>query len=337
MPVLSSLSATNLLVGILLCLPVSWPFSNILKHEDHKRFIPSDWRPPIWVRVLPALENIIYGANLSNILSAHQSTALDLLAWLPYGIMHYGAPVVCAIFLFIFGPPGITPIFARSFGYMNIAGVIIQFLFPCSPPWYENLYGLAPAHYGMPGDPGGLARIDALFGIDLYTSGFSAAPVPFGAFPSLHAGHATFEALFMSHAFPKLKPVFITYVVWLWWSTMYLSHHYAVDLIGGGLLAAVTFYYVKSRFLPRVQADKFTRWDYDYVEIGSADMSMPGSYGYDIADGLQMDSDEWTVGSSSSISSGSLSPVDEQSAWGGEADGIPKRSSDLETGLGISR
>lgn len=304
---------------------------------NNYRFIPSDWRPPIWVRVLPALENIIYGANLSNILSAHQSTALDLLAWLPYGIMHYGAPVVCAIFLFIFGPPGITPIFARSFGYMNIAGVIIQFLFPCSPPWYENLYGLAPAHYGMPGDPGGLARIDALFGIDLYTSGFSAAPVPFGAFPSLHAGHATFEALFMSHAFPKLKPVFITYVVWLWWSTMYLSHHYAVDLIGGGLLAAVTFYYVKSRFLPRVQADKFTRWDYDYVEIGSADMSMPGSYGYDIADGLQMDSDEWTVGSSSSISSGSLSPVDEQSAWGGEADGIPKRSSDLETGLGISR
>lgn len=118
---------------------------------------------------------------------------------------------------------------------------------------------------------------------------------------------------------------------------MYLSHHYAVDLIGGGLLAAVTFYYVKSRFLPRVQADKFTRWDYDYIEIGSAEMNMPGSYDYDIADGLQMDSDEWTVGSSSSISSGSLSPVDEQSAWGGEADGIPKRSSDLETGLGISR
>ncbi|KAM5466108.1 Phosphatidylinositol:ceramide phosphoinositol transferase (IPC synthase) [Microsporum ferrugineum] len=301
------------------------------------QFIPSEWRPPIWVRVLPALENIIYGANLSNILSAHQSTALDLLAWLPYGIMHYGAPVVCAIFLFIFGPPGITPIFARSFGYMNIAGVIIQFLFPCSPPWYENLYGLAPAHYGMPGDPGGLARIDALFGIDLYTSGFSAAPVPFGAFPSLHAGHATFEALFMSHAFPKLKPVFITYVVWLWWSTMYLSHHYAVDLIGGGLLAAVTFYYVKSRFLPRIQADKFARWDYDYVEVGTAEMTMPGSYGYDVADGLPMDSDEWTVGSSSSISSGSLSPVDEQSLWDGDTEVVPKRSSDLETGLGISR
>lgn len=38
------------------------------------QFISGDYRPPIWVRVLPALENILYGANLSNILSAHKST-----------------------------------------------------------------------------------------------------------------------------------------------------------------------------------------------------------------------------------------------------------------------
>lgn len=211
---------------------------------------------------------------------------------------------------------------------MNIIAVIIQFLFPCSPPWYENLYGLAPAHYGMSGSPGGLARIDELFGVDLYTSGFTAAPVPFGAFPSLHAGHATFEALFLSHLFPKLRPLFITYTLWLWWATMYLSHHYAVDLIGGGLLAAVTFYYARTRFLPRVQSDKSFRWDYDYVEVGHS----LDEYGYDLASlhgDFQVDSDEWTVGSSSSISSGSLSPVDEaQSLWDGE----PMGNSDIESG-----
>lgn len=90
---------------------------------------------------------------------------------------------------------------------------------------------------------------------------------------------------------------------------MYLSHHYAVDLVAGSLLAAVIFYFTKSRFLPRIQPDKKFRWDYDYVECGDA----PSEYSYGIAgiNDSHPDSDEWTVGSSSSISSGSLSPIDE--------------------------
>ena len=199
------------------------------------RYIGSEYRPPIWVKVLPTLENVLYGANLSNILSAHKRTALDILAWLPYGITHFGAPFVCSAIMFVFGPPGIVPLFARSFGYMNLIGVFLQFLLPCSPPWYENMYGLAPANYSMDGSPAGLRAIDELFGVDLYTSSFTASPMVFGAFPSLHAGSATIEALFMSHVFPRLTPLFVIYTLWLWWATMYLSHHYAVDLVGGSL------------------------------------------------------------------------------------------------------
>lgn len=177
----------------------------------------------------------MYGANLSNILSAHQSTFLDIVAWLPYGIMHYGSPVVCSAVIFVFASPGTLPVFARSFGYMNLIGVSIQLMFPCSPPWYENLYGLAPANYSIHGSPAGLARIDKLLGIALYTPSFYGSPMVFGAFPSLHAGWATIEALFMSHVFPRFRFVFIIYTLWIWWATMYLSHHYAVDLVGGSL------------------------------------------------------------------------------------------------------
>jgi membrane-associated phospholipid phosphatase len=331
------------MAGILLRLPVSvppfdleWnakplPLSMLSWPVAHRcyRFVPSDWRPDIWVRVLPAMENILYGANLSNVLSAHQNVALDILAWLPYGLCHYGAPFVCSIVMFVFAPPGTVPLFARTLGYISMTAVTIQLVFPCSPPWYENLYGLAPADYSMQGNPAGLARIDKLLGIDLYTSGFRQSPVVFGAFPSLHAADSTLAALFMSHIFPRLKPVFVTYTLWMWWATMYLSHHYAVDLVGGGLLATVGFYFAKTRFLPRTQRDKTFRWDYDYVEFGnSAD-----EYGYGLAslDGdLTLDSDEWTVGSSSSISSGSLSPVDDHCLW--EGDSLASPSSDLESG-----
>ncbi|GAB7347451.1 hypothetical protein MBLNU459_g4367t1 [Dothideomycetes sp. NU459] len=273
------------------------------------QFISGEYRPPIWVRVLPALENILYGANLSNILSAHKAAVLDVLAWLPYGITHFGAPFVCSGLMFLFGPPGTTPVFARAFGYMNLTGVIIQLCFPCSPPWYENMYGLAPANYSMPGSPAGLAAIDKLFGIKLYTSTFTASPMVFGAFPSLHSGCATIEALFMSHTFPKLRPLFIFYTMWLWWSTMYLSHHYAVDLVAGSLISAIAYFIAKSKSLPRLQAGKMFRWDYDYVEVGEA----KDGYAYGLTD-LDDDfhpidsADEWTIGSSSSIASPSRSP-----------------------------
>ena len=111
---------------------------------------------------------------------------------------------------------------------------------------------------------------------------------------------------------------------------MYLSHHYAVDLVGGGFLAAIAFYIAKTNFLPRIQSDKVFRWDYDYVEKGDAP---EGGYEYGLTvldhDFRHDSSDEWTIGSSSCISSGSRSPVDEsQSSWEGET--LASQASDTE-------
>ncbi|CAG8951730.1 hypothetical protein HYFRA_00005530 [Hymenoscyphus fraxineus] len=325
-PIMKTAAASALMLALLMpitrqfflpALPIlSWVFLFF-----NARFIPAEYRPHIWVKVLPALENILYGANLSNILSAHQNAVLDVLAWLPYGILHFGGPFIWAILMFLFAPPGTINVYGRTFGYLNIVGVIIQLIFPCSAPWYENMYGLAPANYSMEGSPAGLARIDKLFGVDMYTTNFTASPLVFGAFPSLHSGNAVLEALFMSHCFPKLRPLVIGYAMWMWWATMYLSHHYAVDLVAGGFLAAIAFYIAKTNFLPRIQDDKFFRWDYDYVELGDAPTVDGYEYGLTVLDrDFHNDSsDEWTVGSSSSVSSGSRSPVDETgSSWEGE-------------------
>jgi len=254
--------------------------------------IPSAWRPGIWVRLLPALENIFYGLNISNMLSAHQNVVFDILAWIPYGLTHFAAPFVCTALLFFFGPPGYAPLFAKTFGYMNICGVCIQLVFPCSPPWYENKYGLAPADYSMEGSPAGLARVDLITGLDMYTSSFTASPLVFGAFPSLHAASATTEVLFMSLVFPKMAPVFGVYVGWMCWATMYLSHHYAVDLVGGALLAGTCFYVTRSHWLPRVQSAKFFRWDYEYIERGDEDVEGPIKAAFEL---LQQDEQEEVV------------------------------------------
>ena len=279
---------------------------------DCYSFIAPEYRPHIWVKVLPALENVLYGANLSNILSAHTHAVLDILAWLPYGIGHFALPAICSGFLFLFAAPGTTPVFARAFGYMCMLGVTIQLILPCTPPWYERAHGLEPAHYGMEGSPAGLARVDKLLGVDMYTTSFTTAPVPFGAFPSLHAANAVLEALFMQYCFPRFRPVFITYVGWILWATMYLNHHYAIDLVGGGLIAVACYYVSRTRWLPRPQLDKSNRWEYEYVEFGDRPRNLDEEYGYINSKGLGLgllerrgtgDSDGWTLGSSSSLDS----------------------------------
>lgn len=314
-PFVKTLVATLLLTSLVIPLTRQFflpflPIAGYLLFFYACQFISGEYRPPVWVRVLPALENILYGANLSNILSAHKNTLLNVLAWIPYGLCHFGAPFVVGGLIFLFGPPGITPVFGRAFGYMNIIGVATQLFVPCSAPWYENMYGLAPADYSMPGSPAGLRAIDELLGVDLYTSGFTASPMVFGAFPSLHSADGTIEALFMAYTFPKLRPLFVFYVCWLWWSTMYLSHHYAVDLVAGSFIA-ITMYYIFRRWMPRLQPGKMFRWDYDYVEYGQ-EFKEPYAYGLadwdDMQPGLHGDSDEWTIASGSSFSGGSRAP-----------------------------
>ncbi|TRM66719.1 hypothetical protein BD626DRAFT_483620 [Schizophyllum amplum] len=206
------------------------------------RFIPEAWRPSISVSTLPTLESVLYGANISDILTRFTHPLLDIVAWLPYGVIHFIFPFVVAAFAWLFRPKEVLHLWARMFGYMNLIGVMVQILFPCAAPWYELIYGLTPANYSMKGSPGGLARIDALFHSQGYTTTFSNAPVVFGAFPSLHAGSATIAALFMSHFFPQCTRYIFAYTAVLYWATMYLTHHYLIDVVGGACLATVCFY-----------------------------------------------------------------------------------------------
>ncbi|KAF9039206.1 hypothetical protein BJ165DRAFT_1496807 [Panaeolus papilionaceus] len=248
---------TKLLIPILLAIGLILPVSNQILIPGipaltwvlmwySSRFMPSSWRPSISVSLLPTLESVLYGANISDILTRFTHPVLDVIAWLPYGVIHFILPFAGAVFVYLFRSKPVLKMWARTFGYMNILGVLIQIVLPCAPPWYELIHGLTPANYAMKGSPGGLMRIDQLFGGNGYTTGFTNSPLVFGAFPSLHAGNATLEALFFSHFFPQTTRYVWAYAGILYWSTMYLTHHYLIDVVGGACLAIASFYF----FLP---------------------------------------------------------------------------------------
>jgi hypothetical protein len=98
------------------------------------RFIPSTHRPAIHVALLPALESVLYGANISDLLTRFTHPVLDVIAWLPYGVLHFAVPFIVAAVLWVFGPRGAVQYWGRAFGFMNLLGVLCQLFFPCAAP-----------------------------------------------------------------------------------------------------------------------------------------------------------------------------------------------------------
>lgn len=79
-------------------------------------------------------------------------------------------------------------------------------------------------------------------------------------------------------------------------------------------VACLCYFFAKAKFLPRIQPNKMFRWDYDFIERGEA----KEGYAYGLTDlddddfrhipGVDND-DMWSLGTSSSVSSASRSPI----------------------------
>ncbi|KAJ7021473.1 hypothetical protein C8F04DRAFT_1049885 [Mycena alexandri] len=322
-------------------LPASPVFAWLLMYYT-SRFIPVAWRPTISVSLLPTLETVLYGANVSDILTRFTHPILDVIAWLPYGLFHFLSPFIIAAFIWLFRPKEVLHLWARVFGYLNYAGVFVQIVFPCAAPWYEVIHGLTPANYGMSGSPGGLLRIDRLFHGNGYNLTFSHAPIVFGAFPSLHAGCATLEALFVSHFFPQATRYIWAYAGVLYWATMYLSHHYLIDVVGGACLAVFFFYvYLPDEFRnpaaatapagsTRAARSKYDEYDLEAPLRGNAArrQMMTDAADFDLSESSQASDEE-------EVDISYRSPITETMPVNGKPNG-PGRSKRVSSGAGRS-
>ncbi|KAH3668444.1 hypothetical protein OGAPHI_002198 [Ogataea philodendri] len=182
--------------------------------------------------------------NLDHAIIYPQTTFRDLLAWVSYVLFHFFAPLFTAIYLYVFQTPGAIKWFSVALGSQNIAGVITHMLFPNAPPWFIHLYGEdAAADYDMPGYAAGLTRVDVALGTHLNSNGFHKSPIVFGAVPSLHSAMAVqcffFIAFYTTWWFPKIG--MLAFVILQWWATMYLDHHWRLDLIVGLAYAIISF------------------------------------------------------------------------------------------------
>ena len=106
-------------------------------------------------------------------------------------------------------------------------GYLLYVIFPAAPP---RLVLVAQFTKNLRGYPVGFSTLSA--------EAFSLLPTDSrAAFPSLHTAASTLALYYAWRYARRLFFVLLPFVVGLWVSTIYLRHHYFVDLIGGWALA----------------------------------------------------------------------------------------------------
>ncbi len=143
--------------------------------------------------------------------------------------------------------------YSLAFLFVNIIGFTIYYIYPAAPPWYVQDYGF-DLHIGVKGSRAGLERFDNLIGIPIFEGIYNKNANVLAAMPSLHSAY---PVVVLFYAFkkkikPLVKSLFIVFLFGIWFSAVYSSHHYIIDVVAGAVVAAVTLMifeqFVKSSF-----------------------------------------------------------------------------------------
>jgi membrane-associated phospholipid phosphatase len=118
---------------------------------------------------------------------------------------------------------------AATFGVIVcfFLGYALYVVFPAAPPRLVLVYEFTK---NLRGYPGAISNLSA--------QAFSLLPVDSrAAFPSLHAAASLVALVYARRYLRWWFWALLPFVLGLWASTIYLRHHYFVDLVGGWLLA----------------------------------------------------------------------------------------------------
>lgn len=162
---------------------------------------------------------------------AHATTFLDIMSGIFY-LCWMPLPLAFAGYLFNTNKEAFFK-FSVTFLIVNLVGFVVYYVYPAAPPWYVQQYGFNfDAH--TPGNTAGLGRWDAYFHVKVFAGLYAKSSNVFAAMPSLHAAYPL--TVFYYGLVTRCKwwnILFGTIMVGIWFSAVYSSHHYVLDVLAG--------------------------------------------------------------------------------------------------------
>lgn len=158
-------------------------------------------------------------------------TGFFYLCWIP-------VPLAFAAYLF-FTRRRQFLLFSMTFVLVNFLGFIVYYTYPAAPPWYVQYHGFA-FHPLKVGNTAGLIKFDTYFHVGIFKSIYAKGSNVFAAMPSLHSSYPVIVLYYgLKNKLGWANVFFFIVMIGIWFSAVYLSHHYVVDVLAGILCATI--------------------------------------------------------------------------------------------------
>lgn len=207
---------------------------------DWMRLLPNYEANPIDVEGLYNAEKDLFGIDAGEgrmipgeFFAAHTCAVADFLAGVFY-LCWVPVPLGFAIYLYIKGDRKNYLRFSIAFLFVNLLGFCGYYIHPAAPPWYAINYGFV-AQIHTPGNVAGLGRFDAMTGLGIFHSLYGKNANVFAAVPSLHAAYMLIATTYavISRQRRAVVIVFAIICMGIWWTAVYTTHHYIIDVLLG--------------------------------------------------------------------------------------------------------
>lgn len=226
---------------------------------DGMRLLPNYEVNPIDTRGIYEAEKSLFGIgtaagtlipgewfNLHNCAFADFMAGFFYLCWVP-------VPLGFAIYLYLKGKREMYLRFSLAFLFVNLVGFVGYYIHPAAPPWYVIEHGFTPV-LNTPGSVAGLGRFDSLVGAPVFHSIYSNNSNVFAAVPSLHAAYMLVTTIYaiISRQNKLCIVIFAFICMGIWWTAVYSTHHYIIDVLLG-ILTTIVALLILERLLLRAE------------------------------------------------------------------------------------
>lgn len=168
---------------------------------------------------------------------ANGNTVMDVMAGIFY-LCWIPVPLAFATFLFFKNKKQFLK-FSLTFVLVNLLGFVVYYAFPAAPPWYVQYHGLQ-FHPLTQGNTAGLAKFDEFFHAGVFKSIYAKGSNVFAAMPSLHSSYPVIVLYYgIKNRLGKANLFFAIVMLGIWFTAVYASHHYVLDVLAGITCASI--------------------------------------------------------------------------------------------------
>lgn len=191
--------------------------------------------------------------NLHNCAFADFWAGFFYLCWVP-------VPLGFAVYLYLKGKREMYLRFSIAFLFVNLVGFIGYYIHPAAPPWYVIEHGFKPI-LNTPGSVAGLGRFDELIGLPVFHSIYCNNSNVFAAVPSLHAAYMLVATIYavISRQHKLCICIFAFICMGIWWTAVYSTHHYIIDVLLGILTTIVALLILECLLLRTHSVKRFMK------------------------------------------------------------------------------